>query len=291
MRKLLLWFTVLAFSAAASAQEMATTVKSSNVVPGIFMIEGADGFGGGNMALVVGEKHVVLIDDGIPPIGPSLVAAINGITDQPVDFVLNTHIHGDHVGTNATFAENGSIIIAHDNIRKRLSQSPEDAGGLAGLPVVTFSDEVTFHLDELTAVLFHVDAAHTDGDGVIFFPGVNVIHTGDVHFNYLFPYIDLDSGGSVDGYIAGQQRIIEMIDADTIIIPGHGPLARRSDLQTAVDMLIDAKARVKKLLDKGMSEEEILAKNPLEPYHEQWDWGFITTERMTRTLYRSLTAE
>ena len=291
MRRIWLPLALLAFAMSTSAQEMATTVKSSEVVPGIYMIEGADGFGGGNMGLVVGRNHVVLIDDGIPPIGPSLVATINGITDRPVDFVLNTHVHGDHVGTNATFAENGSIVIAHHNIRKRLSERPEDAGGTAGLPVVTFSDEVTFHLDDLTAVLFHVDAAHTDGDGIIYFPDANVIHTGDVHFNYLFPFIDLDSGGSVAGYIAGQQRILEMADDDTVIIPGHGPLADKADLQVAVDMLVDAQARVKKLVDEGMSEEQILAANPLAGYHERWNWSFISTERMTSTLYRSLTAD
>ncbi|MDH3532315.1 MAG: MBL fold metallo-hydrolase, partial [Gammaproteobacteria bacterium] len=182
----------------------------------------------------------------------------------------------------------GSIVVAHDNIRKRLVEKPEDAGGPAGLPIVTFSDAVTFHLDGLETRLFHVAAAHTDGDGVIYFPDVNVIHTGDLHFNYLFPFIDLENGGSVDGYIAGQQRILAMANDDTTIIPGHGPLARKADLQAALDMLIDGKARVQKLVAAGMSQEEVRAANPLADYHEQWNWYFITTERMTDTLYRSL---
>ena len=148
---------------------------------------------------------------------------------------------------------------------------------------------MTFHINGHEAFVFHVATAHTDGDAVIHFRDINVIHAGDVHFNYLFPFIDLDNGGDVTGYIAGQKRIIAMADDDTIIIPGHGPLASKSDLQTAFDMLVDSEARVKKLVDAGMSLEEVLAENPLANYHEQWNWSFITTEIMTSTLYRSLT--
>ena len=137
--------------------------------------------------------------------------------------------------------------------------------------------------------MFHVETAHTDGDAVIHFRDQNVIHAGDLFFNYMFPFIDLDSGGTVDGYIAGQQRIIDLSDDNTRIIPGHGPLADRDDLQAAVDMLVDSKARVKKLADAGKNEEEVVAKNPLASYHDTWNWGFITTERMTRTLFRDLT--
>lgn len=292
MRKFTSAIALLVCVTTSFAQEMATTVKASEVIPGIYMIEGADGFGGGNMALLVGEEYVLLIDDGIPPIGPSLLATASELADdRPIDFVINTHVHGDHVGSNATIAESGALVVAHDNIRQRLLDKPEDAGGAAGLPVVTFSDSVTFHVNEHEAFVFHIDAAHTDGDAAIHFQDVNVIHTGDVHFNYLFPFIDLDNGGSVAGYVAGQRRILEMADDETIIIPGHGPLANKADLRAAVDMLVDAEARVKKLVDAGMTEEQILAENPLESYHEQWTWGFITTERMTSTLYRSLTTE
>ena len=166
-----------------------------------------------------------------------------------------------------------------------------DAGGPAGIPVVTFADQVTFHVNGHTAHVFHVETAHTDGDSVIHFRDQNVIHTGDLFFNYMFPFIDLDSGGTVDGYIAGQQRIIAMSDESTRIIPGHGPLADRDDLQAAVDMLVDAKKRVKKLVDAGMSADEVVAANPLADYHDTWNWGFITTERMTQTLVRDLTTE
>ena len=156
------------------------------------------------------------------------------------------------------------------------------------LPEVTFSDAVTFHLNGHTANVFHIPHAHTDGDAVIHFQEVNVIHSGDILFNGLFPFIDLDSGGSVSGYIAGQEIILSMADANTKIISGHGPLGNKADLQAAHDMLVDALARVKKLVDAGKSAEEILAEIPLASYHDDWNWGFITTERMTETLYRSL---
>jgi glyoxylase-like metal-dependent hydrolase (beta-lactamase superfamily II) len=158
------------------------------------------------------------------------------------------------------------------------------------LPVVTFADEVTFHVNGQQAHVFHVAAAHTDGDAVIHFRDANVIDAGDLHFNYMFPFIDLDSGGSVSGFIAGQRRIIAMADDETRIIPGHGPLASKADLQASVDMLVDARDRVEALVLEGKSEEEVLAANPLADYHDTWNWGFITTEKMTQTLYRSLSA-
>lgn len=290
MKKVVLPLVLLALAASASAQELATTVKASEIVAGIYMLEGADGFSS-NMGLLIGDEHVLLIDDGMAPITASLIETVESLAGRPIDFVVNTHIHGDHVGSNASLAENGAVIFAHDNIRKRLIDKPEDAGGPAGLPVITFADAVTFHVNGHESFVFHVDAAHTDGDAVIQFRDINVIVAGDLHFNYMFPFIDLDSGGSVVGFLAGQQRIIAMADDETLIIPGHGPLASRSDLQAAVDMLTDAEARVKKLVDRGMTEKQILAENPLEDYHEQWNWGFITTERMTSTLYRSLTGE
>jgi glyoxylase-like metal-dependent hydrolase (beta-lactamase superfamily II) len=289
MQKTFLLTALLFWASAGQAQEFATSVKSSEVVPGIYLIEGADGFAGGNITLLVGDGQVVLIDDGVEPIAAALIESVEQIAGRPVDFVINTHVHGDHVGSNAAYAESGAVIVAHDNIRKRIEIDPSLAGGSGGLPHITFSDAVTFHAGGHTARVFHIAAAHTDGDAAIQFPEINVIHAADVHFNYLFPYIDLDNGGTVDGYIAGQRSLIALADDDTIIIPGHGPLASKADLQVAVEMLIDAETRVRKLVSQGMTQEEVVAANPLEMYHDEWNWGFITTERMTTTLYRSLT--
>ncbi len=291
MTRPLLMIAALCATTLALAQELATSYKSTEVAPGIYMLEGADGFAGGNMTLLVGDDRIVLIDDGIGPIAQSLIDAAAKIAGRPVDFLINTHLHPDHVGGNAAFAETGAVLVAHDNVHKRLIDDPAKAGGPSGLPIMTFSDAVTFHINGHDAFVFHVAAAHTDGDAVIQFHDSNVIHAGDVHFNYLFPYIDIDNGGSVAGFLAAQRRVVALADADTIIIPGHGPLANQADLQAAIDMLADAEALVKTLVLAGKTEKEILAENPLSIYHDQWNWEFITTEKMTQTLYRSLTSE
>ena len=177
MRELVLMALLLALPVAA--QEMATTIKSTEVVPGIYMLEGADGFSS-NMGLLVGDEHVLLIDDGMAPITESLIATIEELAGRPLDFLVNTHAHGDHVGSNATLAEDGAIVFAHDNLRRALLDAVDSAGGPAGLPVVTFSDEVTLHVNGHMAVVFHVAAAHTDGDAVIHFPDQNVVDAGDL---------------------------------------------------------------------------------------------------------------
>ena len=161
----------------------------------------------------------------------------------------------------------------------------------SGLPIVTFSDAVTFHVNELSAYVFHVEVAHTDGDAAIYFSGVNVLHAGDLFFHKLFPYIDLDNGGSVDGYIAGQERLLSMADADTLILPGHGGVASKADLEADLGVLKDCRARVAKLVEAGKTVDEVLEINPLADYHDTYNWGFITTERMTRILFRGLSGQ
>lgn len=286
MKKLVL--AALVFAVPATAQDLATEIKVTDVAPGIYMLEGANGFSS-NMGLLVGDEHVLLIDDGMAPITPALIETVRKISGRSVDYLVNTHAHGDHVGSNSTLADDGAVIFAHDNLREALLETLDYVGGPGGLPMITFSDEVTFHANGKKAVVFHVAAAHTDGDAVIHFPEQNVIDASDLFFNRLFPFIDIDNGGSVAGFKAGQQRILDLSDDDTAIIPGHGPLGTKADLQAALDMLIDAEARVKKLVDAGMTQEQVVEANPLADYHEQWNWGFITTERMTTTLYRSLT--
>ena len=289
--KRLLTASLLFAVAAIHAQEFATSFKSTEVVPGIYMVAGADGFGGGNMSLLVGEDYIAMIDDGVVPLAPTLLLHIVETAGRPINFMINTHIHGDHVGGNAYFAENGTVIFAHDNIRKRLIEDSGPAGGEGGLPVITFAEGVTFHLNGLEAQVFHIPRAHTDGDAAIFFPDVNVIHAADVMFHKLFPFIDLDNGGTVAGYIAGQKMLISMADGETKIIPGHGMLATKADLQRDLLVLTDSQARVKLLVDQDRTIEEVLEANPLSVYHDDYNWQFISTERMTRTLYRALTTD
>jgi glyoxylase-like metal-dependent hydrolase (beta-lactamase superfamily II) len=282
---------LIVFAPLAAAQDFATSFKSTVVADGIYMLDGEDGFGGGNVGLLTGEEYVVLIDDAMEPTVPALIKTATKLAGRPVDFVINTHVHGDHVGGNEFVAKDGAIIVAHDNIRKRMAGDPELNTGPGALPVLTFSDAVTFHVNDREAFVFHIEEAHTDGDAAILFRGDNVLFAGDVMFNGLFPYIDLDNGGTVAGFIAGQKKLIAMADDDTTIVPGHGPMAKKADLERNLAVLIDSQERVKALVDKGMSADAIVAANPLALYHEDYNWGFITTERMTRTLVRSLTSE
>jgi glyoxylase-like metal-dependent hydrolase (beta-lactamase superfamily II) len=279
----------------AGAQDAGISFKSTDLGSGLYMLEGEGGFAGGNLAISMGEDGVVLIDDGVPPLASRMLAAVTDVTGRPVDFVINTHVHGDHIGGNAALHESGATIIGHENVRRRLLEDDSvSADGSAPapdsmLPEITFSKSMTFHLNGHEAFVFHVARAHTDGDAVIYFRAADVFHAGDILFNGLFPYIDLGSGGSVAGYIDAQDDILSLAGPDSRIVPGHGPLADKSDLQAARDMLVDARKRVKALVDAGKQEDEIVAENPLELY-EDWSWDFITTELMTRTIVQDLQA-
>lgn len=268
------------------AQETPAPVEHTEVADGIYMLHTI-----GNVGLLVGDEYVVMIDDSLRQTGDAVVAKAEAIAGRPVDFVINTHVHGDHVGSNQTLADSGAIIVAHDNIRKRMQDDPELNSGPGALPVITFSDEVTFHVNGQEAWVFHLPAAHTDGDAAILFREANVIAPGDIVFRGIFPFIDLDNGGSVAGYKAAMQKLIDMSDKDTKFISGHGPMGTRAGLREDLAMLINAEAKVKALIDAGMNAEQIVSTNPLAIYHDQYNWNFITTERMTRTLIRSLTGK
>jgi len=290
MKKITLLTSVaIILSSAGYAQDDGPTWKSTELEPGLYMLEeGEGGFPGGNLGLLTGADGIVLIDDGLSAVSAMTVASVERLTAGPVNFLINTHAHGDHTGANASFTQRGATAVAHDNVRRALLA--DEQFDQSGIPEITFNDSVSFYLNGHPAHVFHIPSAHTDGDAAIEFTDVNIVQAGDVFFNKLFPFIDLDGGGSVDGFIAGQKAILSMVDDETRIIPGHGPLGSKADLQSAVDMLIDAKSRVKALVDAGKSNEEVLEENPLSVY-ESWSWPFITTEVMTNTIYRSLTAE
>jgi len=286
-------FSAISFNVIAD-EKQPLHFSTTEVAPGLHMLMGVGGFTGGNIGLSIGEDGVILIDDSMPPMLDIMKTAIKSVTDQPVDFLINTHVHGDHTGNNEAMAKSGTHIVAHQNLRKHLiAKGIRGKDGMvpapkAALPVITFSDEMSFHLNNEEAHIFHVAHAHTDGDAVIHFTSSNVIHTGDTLFNGMFPYIDLNSGGSVEGFIAAQQKILSLADDKTKIIPGHGPLANKADLQASINMLEDSKSIIKKLLASGKNEEDIVSLNPLKKYHDKWNWGFITTERMTRQLVKGL---
>lgn len=281
---------VLAATSVAGAAD--NPFEATELAPGIFMLAGSGNeFVGGGVGLLVGDEYVVLIDDVIVPTAPQLLEKVQEIAGRPVDFVINTHVHGDHVGGNEQAAKNGAIIVAHDNLRRRMEADPKLNTGPGALPVITFSDNVTFHVNGQQAFVFHVAQAHSDGDAVIHFRDANVIAAGDISFRGIFPFIDLDSGGSVAGFKAAMRRVIEIADDETKIITGHGPAGTRAGVEQDLAMLVDAEARVKALVDQGLTADEIVAANPLADYHDDYNWGFITTERMTRTLIRSLTTD
>ena len=227
-----------------------------------------------------------MIDDSMPPFLDQLQEQLAVITDQPIAFLINTHVHGDHTGNNAALAKSGARIVAHERLRSRMKTDPESSDD--GLPVITFTEEMSFYLNNQPARLIHTPHAHTDGDSIIVFTAANVIHAGDTFFRGLFPYIDLDSGGSVDGFIAAQERLLKLSDDQTKIIPGHGPLASKADLKRDLAMLKDAQKLVAGFIASDHDIDAILEANPLAKYHDDYNWGFITTERMTRTLYRSV---
>ncbi|WP_425407734.1 MBL fold metallo-hydrolase [Hyphococcus sp.] len=269
-------------------------IKTTAVGEGIYMLEGA----GGNIGLSVGEDGAFVIDDQFAPLAERIVTAIENVSEEPVAFVVNTHWHGDHTGGNEAMGGMGAHIVAHDNVRQRLKEGLTRAGGNttppapdAALPVITFSHAMSFYWNGNDIRIWHPENAHTDGDAIIFFKNANIVHMGDVFFNGNYPYVDLESGGDLDGYIATHEKVLGKIDDETKIIPGHGALASKADLQRTLDMLKDVRSRIQALIDDGMSEEDAVAADPLADLNADWGQGFISGERMTRTAYRSLSAE
>lgn len=251
---------------------------------------------GGNIGVSAGEDGVFLIDDQFAPLTDRILAALAEISDEPVRFVINTHWHGDHVGGNENLAGAGAVIVAHDNVRQRMSTeqfmeafdrtvpaSPPDA-----LPVVTFNDTVTFHLNDDTITVTHVPAAHTDGDSIIHFENADVLHTGDVFFSSGYPFIDLGSGGSVQGMIAAVEQALSLAGEETRVIPGHGPLSDRAGLAAYHRMLNTITERVSQRMEAGESLEAIREAGVTAEFDERWDGAFIDADRFVGFVHRSL---
>jgi glyoxylase-like metal-dependent hydrolase (beta-lactamase superfamily II) len=273
---------LLATACAALAQRDFANVqiKATPVAGNIHMLEGS----GGNIAVSSGPDGVLMVDDQFAPLAEKLTAAIEKLDHGPIKFVLNTHWHGDHTGGNSHFGKRASIV-AHANVRKRLadkSDTPKDA-----LPVVTFGDSASVHVNGEEIKLVHLGPAHTDGDCIIHFTKSGVFHLGDLFFNGRFPFVDLGSGGDVAGLLKSIETALEMIPADAKIIPGHGALGTRADLEKYRDMLVETTGLVKKAIAEGKSLADVKAAGVPEKYKD-WGSGFINTSRWLEISYNSL---
>ncbi len=290
MRKTVILVGFLLAGTAAEAQNFDTVqVRTIALARGIYMLTGS----GGNMGLSVGDDAAFLVDDQFAPLTPKILAAIAALTPKPVRFVVNTHWHFDHTGGNENLGKAGALLIAHDNVRRRMStglflkalnrQEPPAPKG--SLPVVTFTETVTFHINGDSLVAIHVPAAHTDGDAIVHFVKANVFHMGDVFHNTGLPFVDRSSGGSINGVIATADLVLARSDAQTKIIPGHGPLADRARLKAWRDALYTLRERMRSEIAAGKTIDQILAANIAAPYAKDWPAGH---ERFVRTLYEEL---
>ncbi|MBL4791172.1 MAG: MBL fold metallo-hydrolase [Kordiimonadaceae bacterium] len=265
---------IAALTLAGTAQAQTAELKAEPLRGNVYVIFGQ----GGNIGVSAGEDGVFIIDDQYAPLNDRIRAAIAKISDKDIRYVINTHYHGDHTGGNEAFGKTGSVIIAHDNVRQQLTKgaflkafnNKMEPYSAVALPVVTFSDEMSLHLNGDDARIIHAKNGHTDGDSFIFFKETNLVHMGDLFFNGIYPFIDVDHGGSIGGMIAASDQVLAMVNDETIIIPGHGPVTDKAGLQAFKAMLTGTRDIVAKLKADGKSLEEIQAMKPFESYSENW---------------------
>jgi len=280
---------------AASAQEQdfsKVTIKTTRVAEGVYMLQGA----GGNIGVSVGDDGVVVIDDQFAPLTPKIQEAISAISKKPIKFVLNTHWHGDHVGGNENFAAAGAVIVAHDNVRKRMSvgqfmeamKRQVPPAPPKALPVVTFSTDATLHLNGEDIHVLYVGPAHTDGDAIVVFPKAKVVHMGDTFMTISYPFVDLGSGGTYDGFVAVADKVLGMVDESFKIIPGHGDLSVKADLKSWHDMLTTIRARVKKAADSGKTLEAAQKAKLTAEWDDKWGKAFITPDQVVEYAFKAI---
>ena len=267
-------------------------IKAEKLSDSTWMLMGA----GGNIGVSAGEDGVFMIDDQFAPLTPKILEAIRKVSDKPVRMVLNTHWHFDHTGGNENLGKAGAVIIAHDNVRARLSTEgfikflgmKTKAEPRVAQPSITYARDLALHLNGDDIAAFHAPNAHTDGDTIVYFKSSNVIHMGDTFFNKLYPFIDSSSGGSVEGVLAAVDRVLKIANDKTKIIPGHGPLASKADLKAYRDMLATVSGRIGRLVKQGKTLEQVLAAKPTKEFDETWGKGFLPPEKWVDMMYQAM---
>jgi len=269
-------------------------IRTEKLADDVWVLYGA----GGNIGLCSGPDGALLVDDQYPQLSAKILAAVTTANDAPLRWVVNTHWHGDHTGGNEAMAAAGAVLIAQDRVRQRMMEGQEnklfnrkvEPAPAKALPVVTFADTTTLHVNGEDAIVFHVAPAHTDGDAIVWFPKANVVHMGDTYFSATYPIIDLESGGSIDGLIAASERVLAKIDGATRVIPGHGQVSDKAGLQKYHDMLVGVRAAVAKLVKKQKSLDDVVAAKPTAPWDETWGKGFMKPDFFTKIVYTELSA-
>ncbi len=267
-------------------------IQSTKVSDKIYYLEGR----GGNIGVLLGKDGVLLVDDQFAQLSGKIKSKIKELGNVSVSHVINTHFHGDHTGGNETFKNEGAIIVGHQNVRERLAQTFEnkalkrkvEAKEESFWPDVTFQSDSSMKLYGEQIALIYLPYAHTDGDAIVYFKTSNVIHTGDAFVRYGYPFIDVSAGGTIDGFIDAQERILALADENTVIIPGHGKSSSRQDVQELLGMLKDTKNIVAKAKNEGVALEDLIPQEPLKDFHERWSGNFINSDLFVQLIYESL---
>jgi glyoxylase-like metal-dependent hydrolase (beta-lactamase superfamily II) len=275
-------FSLVSFLSSAQGRFEKVTIETIPLTENTYMLVGA----GGNIGVSSGDDGLLIIDNQFAPLSQKIITALKKISNKPIKYVVNTHHHGDHTGGNENFGNMGATIMAHENVKKRLDgKKPEIA-----VPVITFNDKLSIQINGENVLVIHVDNAHTDGDSLLYFPESNVLHTGDTYFNGRYPYIDIKSGGSIEGYINAVKTGLRYVDDETKIIPGHGKLSNKREYLTFLKMLASLKANISAEIENGKTEEEVTSDTSITKTYDDLDYGccFISSEKIRRTVYKSL---
>jgi glyoxylase-like metal-dependent hydrolase (beta-lactamase superfamily II) len=288
MRNIIIVVLLFASCLTVTAQNFDTiNIKTTKVAGSVYMLEGS----GGNIGVLIGNDGVILIDDQFAPLSEKIKKAIAAISDKPIKFIINTHFHGDHSDGNKIFGSEGSIIVAHENVRKRLStdylfeafKQEQKAMSYEGLPKITFAESLTFNMNGETVQVIHIKNAHTDGDAAIYFKESNVLHTGDAFVRYGLPFIDDGGGGTIDGMIKGADQMLKMINDETKIIPGHGQISNKKDLLDYKNKLQTIRNRIADGIKAGKTVDQIISSDPTKEFKTGFDKVFFV-----QSVYKSL---